>query len=93
MNPSNVAGNASQGLSPSELVADADAVQVCCNLLEGSVGCGTNGLDRSQANDNDQSEHDRVLNSCWAIFRLQKLLYFVEKLLHLGLPPTETFPE
>jgi len=51
-------------------------VQLSSDLVELRAGVSTNRLNRCKANDNNQGKHDGVLNCCWAIFRLQKTLYF-----------------
>jgi hypothetical protein len=47
-----------------------NGVQFAGNAGEGRVRCRANLSNGSQANDNDQSQHDRILDSCWAVFSL-----------------------
>ena len=56
-----------------EAVSGHESRQLVRDLVEAGVGIGTNGTNRGQADDDDQSEHDCILNSGWAIFTLQEL--------------------
>jgi hypothetical protein len=42
--------------------------------VEGGVGLAADGLDRRQADDDDQGQHDGVFNSGGAVFRNDELL-------------------
>ena len=57
-----------------------DGVELC-------VCCGTDGSNCSDADDDDQSQHDSIFNRCWAIFRNQKLLYACCELRHCSYLP------
>jgi hypothetical protein len=69
----------------------------CSNRFKLGVCFGTDRTNSSQANDDNQSEHDGVLNGSWAIFFLQKVNDAISEILHVsflaarltrGLPPT-----
>ncbi len=57
-------------------------LQIVSNFGELSVRFGTDRFDGRQANYDDQSHHDRVLNSSWSVFFFQKVNYFFSEFLH-----------
>jgi hypothetical protein len=52
------------------------------NSAEGRGSTRTDSPDGSQADDDDQRQHHRVLDRGWAIFRLQETLDLLSKILH-----------
>lgn len=70
------------------------ATKLVCNVGEGRVCTASDRSDRAQANYNDQSEHNGVLNSCWAVFRLQETIELLGEILHgnspVGSHPTDS---
>ncbi len=58
------------------------AADVRSNRAERGVGVLTDRLDRGQTDNNDECQHNGVLNSCWAIFRCQETLNFADETLH-----------
>jgi len=62
-----------------KLVASDDLADV----VELLVGLGTQSGDTGQANDDDQSQHDSVLNCRWAIFFFQEVNNAASEILHL----------
>ena len=44
------------------------SLQFASDIGESRVCGATNGSDCGQADDHDQSQHNGVLNSCWAVF-------------------------
>ena len=63
----------------------ASVVEVSSNVVESRAGVGSDRLNRGQANDNDQSQHNGVLNRRWAVFRNQETLDFGSKTFHIFL--------
>jgi hypothetical protein len=61
------------------------AANVRSDLAEGSVGGGTNTLDRRQTYNNDERQHHGVLNSRRTIFGSQETLNFADETLHENL--------
>ena len=60
--------------------------EVLTNSLELAVSSATDGRNSSKADNDDQSQHDCVLNCSRAVFRNQELLYTVCELQHLNYP-------
>jgi hypothetical protein len=60
--------------------------QVAGNVVELVVGTATNSRNCCQADNDNQSQHDRVFNSGWAVFRNDELLNAVRELFHLEHP-------
>ena len=56
------------------------------NAIERRVGVRADGLNRRQADDNDQRQHYRVLNCGWPIFGNEKALHLQSQSLHSILP-------
>ena len=56
----------------------------CANFLELSICVSTDSTDSSQANDDDQSKHDGVLNCSWAIFFFKKFNDAVCEVFHFN---------
>ena len=56
--------------------------QGVANSFELGVRVRTDGRDRGQTDDNDQSQHDCVLNCGRAVFRFQEVLYTVDEVFH-----------
>jgi hypothetical protein len=52
------------------------------NHVELGVRVGADGLNRRQADDDNQGEHDRVLDCSRTVFRNQKPLHAVQNLAH-----------
>jgi hypothetical protein len=52
------------------------------NFVEGRRSVGADGADSTQANNNDQSQHNSVFNCCWTIFTLQKATDLSGEILH-----------
>ena len=55
-----------------EAVYGHESCQLVRDLVETGVGIVTNSADRGEADDDDQSKHDRILNGGRAIFALQE---------------------
>lgn len=60
-------------------------------VREGCLGVSTNSLDGTQANNNDQSEHNCIFNCSWAVFRLQETIDLLCEILH-GISPKVSRP-
>ena len=60
-----------------------------CNLAELVVGARADAGNTSQANHDNQSEHDGVLNSGRAIFFLQEVYDAISEILHVSLLASE----
>jgi len=70
---------------PNKLTARAELGR---NAIE-SCGCVlADALNSSQANNDDERQHNRVLNRSWSVFALQKTLQFHGEIFHVGNPPT-----
>ncbi len=67
------------------------AAKLVCNVGEGRVCTASDRADRTQANYNDQSQHHRVFNSGWAVFRLQETINLRGEILH-GISPMDVHP-
>ena len=66
----------------------AARAELGCNAIE-SCGCVlADALYSSQANNDDERQHNRVLNRSWSVFALQKTLQFHGEIFHVGNPPT-----
>lgn len=63
----------------------ASGSELVCNAVEGRGSTCSNRRDGGDANDDNQGEHNRVFNSGWAIFALQKTLQLQCEILHLCL--------
>lgn len=75
-----------------EALAAAGTTNFAGDVVELRRCLRTDSCDRSQTNNDDQSEHHCVLDGCWAIFRLQKTCYLRCEILHLSLPNVLLFP-
>lgn len=56
--------------------------QFARNILERAIDFATKCRNRSQADDDDQGEHDGVLHRCGPIFRNEEMLYFLGETSH-----------
>jgi len=63
-------------------LAHAPGLQGRSGRLELGIGLGTDGGHGPDTDDDDQSEHHRVLNGRWTIFRNQKILHTGHELVH-----------
>lgn len=62
------------------------------NFGERRLSFATNRRNGCQTDHHDQGQHYRVLNSSWAVFRLQETFYFVSEILH-AISPKASLPE
>ncbi len=66
-------------------LATRSRTKLSSNLIERCICFGTDRTNCNQADNDDQSKHNCVLNSRWTIFRNQEILNFVYKTLHQSL--------
>lgn len=67
------------------------SLELASNAAERAACAGTDRSDRAQADNDDQSQHNRILNSGWAVFRLQKTIDLRGEVLH-GISPNAKQP-
>ena len=57
-------------------------LQLLRNFVERCRSVGADGADSTQANNDDQSQHNSVFNCCWAVFTLQEITNLSGEILH-----------